>query len=105
METQQTASLHASQPLHPMKSKHLQSRAALFVCLAAALLAIPAAAQQTPRIAVEAGYSFMRFDSSTIGFADYSNLQGANGSLAYNLTPSFGVVAELEGEYGEHLHA
>src|ERR1700709_1855834 len=102
METQKTATLSASQPLHPMKTRHLQVRAVVFACLAAALLAAPAFAQ-TPRIAVEAGYSFMRFDSSKIGFADYSNLQGANGSLSYNLTPSFGVTAEVSGEYGEHL--
>jgi hypothetical protein len=86
-----------------MKFKHSQSRAALLVCFVAALLAVPAFAQQTPRIAVEAGYSFMRFDSSTIGFADYSNLQGANGSLTYNLTPGFGVTAEVGGEYGNNL--
>jgi hypothetical protein len=85
-----------------MKTRHLQAKALVFVCLAAALLSVPASAQ-TPRIAVEAGYSFMRFDSSTIGFADYSNLQGANGSLSYNLTPSFGVTAEISGEYGDHL--
>ena len=103
METQQTASLHASQTLHPMKIGPLQAKAAVFFCLVAALLAVPASAQQTPRIAVEAGYSFMRFDSPTIGFADYSNLQGANGSLTYNLTPSFGVTAEVGGEYGQHL--
>jgi hypothetical protein len=81
-----------------MKTKHLQAIVALFVCFAA----LPAVAQ-TPRIAVEAGYSFMRFDSSTIGFADYSNLQGANGSLTYNLAPYFGVTAEVGGEYGDHL--
>src|ERR1700704_5329352 len=102
METQQTASVHASQTLHPMKTRRLQAKAVVFVCLAAALLSVPVFAQ-TPRIAVEAGYSFMRFDSSTIGFADYSNLQGANGSLSYNLTPSFGVTAEISGEYGDHL--
>ena len=85
-----------------MKTRHLQVRAVVFACLATALLVAPAFAQ-TPRIAVEAGYSFMRFDSSKIGFADYSNLQGANGSLSYNLTPSFGVTAEVSGEYGEHL--
>lgn len=86
-----------------MKTRYMQVIAAVFLCLGVALSASPLAAQQTPRIAVSAGYSFMRFDSSTIGFADYSNLQGANGSLSYNLTPSFGVIAELEGEYGEHL--
>jgi hypothetical protein len=103
METQQTALLHASQPLHPMKFKHLPAKAAVFVGLVIAAFAQPASAQQTPRIAVEGGYSFMRFDSSTIGFADYSNLQGAQGSLTYNLTPSFGVTADIAGEYGQHL--
>jgi hypothetical protein len=106
METQQTALPDASQSLHPMKTSHLQAkaRAALLLCFGLiALSALPIAAQQTPRIAVEAGYTFMRFDSSTIGYADYSNLQGANGSLTYNLTPRFGVIADVAGEYGNHL--
>lgn len=84
-----------------MKTSPLQACAPVLLCLVA-LLAAPASGQ-TPRIAVEAGYSFLRFDSATIGFADYSNLQGANGSLTYNLTPSFGVTAEVAGQYGEQL--
>jgi hypothetical protein len=102
METQQTASPDASQSPYPMKTSSVQTRAAVFLCIVVALLAGSASAQ-TPRIAVAAGYSFLRFDSSTIGFADYTNLQGANGSLTYNLTPSFGVTAEVAGQYGEHL--
>jgi hypothetical protein len=86
-----------------MTTNHLQARRGLLICFLVVLFGLPAAAQ-TPRIAVSAGYSFMRFDSSTIGFADYSNLNGANGSLTYNLTPSFGVTADIAGEYGEHLH-
>jgi hypothetical protein len=74
----------------------------MFLCILAGVSAAPLQAQ-TPRIAVEAGYSFMRFDSSTIGFADYSNLQGAKGSLTYNLSPNFGVTAEVGGQYGDHL--
>jgi hypothetical protein len=106
METQQTVSPDASQSLHPMKTSHLQAPGRASVLLGFSLLALwalPAAAQATPRIAVTAGYSFMRFDSPTIGFADYSNLQGANGSLTYNLTPRFGVTADIAGEYGNHL--
>jgi hypothetical protein len=105
METQQTAFLHASHPMHSMTFKYSPVKLAVLLCSGIALFVLPLAAQQTPRIAVAAGYSFMRFDSTTVGFADYTNLQGANGSVAYNLTPSFGVVAELEGEYGDHIHA
>ena len=75
--------------MHSMTFKYLQVKLAVLLCSGIALFALPLAAQQTPRIAVSAGYSFMRFDSQTIGFADYTNLQGANGSLAYNLTPEF----------------
>lgn len=57
------------------------------------------------------GYSYMHFDSTTIGFADYSNLNGGNLSLSVpHLLRSgqyhaLGVVADVSGNYGSHLTA
>jgi hypothetical protein len=107
METQQTGTLHASQSMHSMKISPLQPHAvravATFVFLLAGLLALPAAAQETPRIAVSGAYSFMRFDSRPLGYADYSNLQGVSGSVTYNFADYFGVALDVGGEFGSHL--
>jgi len=56
-----------------------------------------------------AGYSYMHFDSTTIGFADDSNLNGGNLSLSVpHLLRSrqyhaLGVVVDASGNYGSHL--
>ena len=72
-------------------------------CLIAMSFALTAAAQETPRIAVSAGYSYLRFDSTTLGFEEKTDLHGGNAGVAYNLTPYFGVAAEAGGHYGSHL--
>jgi hypothetical protein len=92
--------------MRSMKIRHLQLhavRAVASVFLAVVALAFSAAAQDTPRIAVSGTYSYMRYDSRTIGFADYSNLQGGGGSLTYNLAPYFGVTVDVGGQFGSHL--
>jgi hypothetical protein len=55
------------------------------------------------------GYSYMHFDSPTLGFADYSNLNGGNLSLsvphlfrARQYHP-LGVVVDAGANYGSHL--
>lgn len=93
--------------MYSMKLSLLQPHAcrAIRIILSAALLllALPLLAQDTPRIAVAGGYSYMRFDSRTLGFADYTNLQGGNGSFTYNFAPYFGVTMDVGGDFGSHL--
>jgi hypothetical protein len=62
----------------------------------------PAAAQQTPKVQIFGGYSYLRFDSTTIGFAESSNMNGWEFSPAYNFTKYLGVVADASGHYGNH---
>jgi hypothetical protein len=63
-----------------------------------------ARAQEIPRAQLFGGYSYTRFDSPTLGFANPSNLSGFNISPAFNLTYGFGVKAELTGQYGSKLN-
>jgi hypothetical protein len=68
------------------------------------LASLPSTAQEVPRVQVFGGYSYLRFDSRSFGFANSSNLNGYNLAPAFNLTRDFGVVAELSGQYGSHLN-
>jgi hypothetical protein len=61
-------------------------------------------AQEIPRAQLFGGYSYTRFDSPTLGFANPSNLSGFNISPAFNLAYGFGVKAELTGQYGSKLN-
>jgi hypothetical protein len=65
---------------------------------------LPSAAQDVPRIEVFGGYSYLRFDSRSFGFAGSSNLNGYNLAPAFNVFHGFGVVGELSGQYGSHLN-
>jgi hypothetical protein len=73
--------------------------ASLLVFLAPASLR----AQDTPRIQGFAGYSYMRFQSPTLGFARDTGLNGLTLMAAGNLFRNFGVVVEASGEYDSHL--
>jgi hypothetical protein len=70
----------------------------------ATLLAAPAAlrAQSSPKEQVFGGYSYLRFDSTQIGFGSVSNMNGWNFSPAYNFTKHFGIAVEAGGHYGNH---
>lgn len=57
-----------------------------------------------PRWEVFGGYSFRRMDTPSLGYADYSNLQGWNAQGAYNLTQHWSFALDLSGHYGSHLH-
>jgi hypothetical protein len=61
-------------------------------------------AQDTPRLQLFAGYSYLRFDSTAFGFANASNLNGFSLAPAFNITHGFGVVAQLSGQYGSKLN-
>lgn len=76
--------------------------AALMIVFAALSTGI-AAAQATPRLEIFGGYSYLRFDSKTIGFTNNSNLNGFNGSIAYDFTRGFSVVVDASGNYGSGI--
>jgi hypothetical protein len=71
--------------------------------LLAFLTDLPSLAQEVPRFEAFGGYSHLRFESTTLGFADNSNLNGGKIGLTFNLTPYFGVVGEIAGGWGSPL--
>jgi len=62
-------------------------------------------AQETPRFDVFGGFSYLRFDASTIGYPNYTNLYGWNGQAAGAITRRFGVAIDLSGNYGSEMTA
>jgi len=75
----------------------------IFVFLAVLGASSISGAQVAPRWEVFGGYSYLRFDSSTIGYANWSNLNGFNGEATFNLTPRWGLTADGSGHYGSQL--
>ena len=64
------------------------------LCGAVLLFAGFASAQdESPRIEVFGGYSFVRANTDGVGY----NFNGGSGSLDYNVTPWLGVVADFGG--------
>jgi hypothetical protein len=63
----------------------------------------PAPAQEIPRFEVFGGYSHLRFESTTLGFASDSSLNGGKVGLTFNLSPYFGVAGEIAGGWGSPL--
>ena len=88
----------------------VRSRAAVFVLAVAILCAVapPSASAQRslklPAIDVFGGYSYLRFDSKTLGFADQLNLNGANIEVALpDLYEGLGVAIDLSGHFQTQL--
>jgi len=82
----------------------IQRRAAVFFLLGSLLCAVaptPAVAQsksKLPAIDVFGGYSYLRFDSKTLGFANQLNLNGGNIEVALpNLYEGLGAVIDVSG--------
>lgn len=86
----------------------LHSFMVLLLSIGALVAATPSLLAQSqpdsPRVQLFAGYSYLRYDSKSIGFADTTGLNGWNFMAAYNLFRGFGVVAEASGDYGLHLN-
>lgn len=72
--------------------KHLK----LAVVLAVGLAALPATAQETPKAEISAAYSYVRANQITANGCCLS-MNGGNGSVAFNLSRSFGIVGEFGG--------
>jgi len=84
---------------------HTATRLAVAAALFFTLVVLPAAAQEMPRYQVFGGYSYWRFDSPSLGFANTSELNGGKISAAFNLTRLFGVVGEVSGGWGPLVRA
>ncbi len=56
-----------------------------------------------PRWEVFGGYSYLRLDSPTFGFANYSNMNGWNAAGSVNLTLKWSATLDLSGHYGSQL--
>jgi hypothetical protein len=70
-------------------------------CIVLPIASATAYAQSTPRVQVFGGYSYFRFDTTKIGFANNSNLNGANVSGSFNFTHMFGVTVDGGAHYGD----
>jgi hypothetical protein len=79
-------------------------RKTLFFLLA--ILAPGFAAAQNgvaPRWEVFGGYSYLRLDSTSFGFANSSNLNGWNAAGTFNINLKWSATLDLSGQYGSQL--
>ncbi len=90
--------------VHAFLRRHTSKVILLLILLRITALSSLSVAQQIPRVQVFGGYSYTRFDSPTLGFANPSNLNGFNISPAFNLAYGFGVKVELTGQYGPKVN-
>jgi hypothetical protein len=85
--------------------ERIPGMAATFLVLLLMLgTASPAGAQDMPRVQVFGGYSYIRYDTASFGFANSTGVNGYNFSPAYNIIRGFGVVVELSGQYKTNLN-
>ncbi len=67
------------------------------------LSASRSAAQDVTRWEVFGGFSYMRFDSQSIGFTQQSNLSGGELSGLYNISRKWSVVADTSANFGNQI--
>jgi hypothetical protein len=85
-----------------------RKRAAVFIFFVLGLVLTGSslsAGQVAPRWEFFGGYSYLRFDSPTIGYANWSNLNGFAGEVTFNFTPKLSLTADGNGNYGNQLSA
>jgi hypothetical protein len=56
-----------------------------------------------PRWEVFGGYSYLRLDSKSFGFANEANLNGWNAAATFNLKLKWSVTLDLSGQYGSQV--
>jgi hypothetical protein len=81
-------------------------RAIVFLCLVfSAVMAGSslASGQVAPRWEVFGGYAYRSVDSTTFGFANRSSLNGFDAEGTFNIKPSWGVTADIGGQYGSQM--
>jgi hypothetical protein len=59
--------------------------------------------QVAPRWEVFGGYAYRNVDSATFGFVNRSTLNGFDAEGTFNIRPSWGVTADVGGQYGSQL--
>jgi hypothetical protein len=59
--------------------------------------------QVAPRWEVFGGYAYRSVDSTTFGFVNRSNLNGFDAEGTFNITPRWGVTADVGGQYGSQM--
>jgi Outer membrane protein beta-barrel domain len=105
MRIKRTAPTFWMQPTWNRKPGRSKGHIAAMVCSVVVLLGCASAAAQTsPRIQVFGGYSYLRFDSPTLGFANASGLNGFTVMAAFNINRRFGIVGEAGANYGSKLN-
>lgn len=78
----------------------------IFVILLLTLSSTLAKAQQSQEVSrweAFAGYSYMRFDSQSIGFLDQSNLNGGEIEGLFNITRRYSVFADASANFGNEI--
>ncbi|MGA8492252.1 MAG: hypothetical protein WB711_17630 [Terriglobales bacterium] len=94
-----------------MASKHvgmLCKRATVFIFMAFSVVmagSCLSAGQIAPQWEIFGGYSYVRFDSPPLGYPGWSNLNGFNGEVTYNITHNISVTADGSGGYGSMITA
>jgi hypothetical protein len=84
---------------HINKARFIQ----LFICFLA-LSSSCLFAQKLPEIDLYGGYSYVRFNSPSLGFSSYSNLNGYSASItAPHLYEQLGLTFNGSGAYGSEL--
>ena len=72
-------------------------RRVLFVVL----VTLTAAAQDTPKVEIFGGYSFLKFTVQPRLSFESANLKGWKLSVKHNLTPRIGLLGDFSGHYGQ----
>ena len=76
----------------------------IFVLSSFCHLAYGQKTSRLPSIELFGGYSHLRFESTTLGFADQSNLNGWNGEISLpDLYEGFGIAADISGHYTREM--
>jgi hypothetical protein len=81
-------------------------RAAVFFFFVSSLVMMASSlshGQVAPRWEVFGGYAYRNVDSTTFGFANRSSLNGFDAEGTFNIKPSWGVTADVGGQYGSQL--
>ena len=83
-------------------------RGAVFVLLLLSAITTASslsAGQEAPRWEVFGGYSYRNLESTTLGFANRSSMNGWDAEGAFNITTEWSLVADVGGQYGSQLTA
>jgi hypothetical protein len=81
-------------------------RTAVFIFFVSSLVMTASSLSQgqvAPRWEVFGGYAYRSVDSTTFGFANRSSLNGFDAEGTFNIKPSWGVTADVGGQYGSQM--